>query len=331
MNELALHRVIGRRNVGTADFARGRDFDIRLEGRYACLHDVPGWNQYLAYCVDSARGVVMLVSDGAAAVGARDATFLYEWQRSRARFLLEVPIERVPEIGDASGMSPCFIISSGRTGSTLLVQMLRALGKPVMAEPDSLTSIALAKSTARLDECPPGAAALRACVGNAQLAWGACPYIKLRGVCSNLVADLAAALPSARFVFVMRERRAWARSHGRAFGIRADAMAEVLLDTVMGYDRLTTQALHPALIWYEDLCGQPLATLAAVGETPVNVGAITRVLAAMSVDVQEGTPLARSELSRSRVTEESLAAFDAAWEARKPRALLERHGLHRLL
>jgi len=63
---------------------------------------------------------------------------LYEWQLANARFLLEVPFDILWEFGDARGMRPTFIVSAGRSGSTLLAQLLRALDYNVVSEPQLL-------------------------------------------------------------------------------------------------------------------------------------------------------------------------------------------------
>jgi hypothetical protein len=329
---LRLHRIVAKRKLATADFARRDDFDTVMAANVLAFDAIEGWPNYLIYSLGSDSRTVLFSNSDVPLTSARGVPFLYEWQRTHAQHLLEVPVDRLQELGDASCMTPTFILSLGRSGSTLLAELLRALGQRVASEPDSFTSMATAFA--------PGSGrewdyqqdmVLRACVENVRATWGASPYIKLRGVCSFLSGHLATVLQDPKFIFVLRERRPWAMSHARAFGARVDTMLAVLLQTVSAYDSLVTRGCRPTLIWYEDLCLSALETLQAIDGLQLSATAVDTIRTVMAQDVQANTPLARSELQHRTVQKEELAEFDAAWERCKPTQLLERHGLWRLL
>ena len=152
------------------------------------------------------------------------APFLYAAQRKRARVVLRVPMTSLPAIYGAPDRQarPVLIFSLGRTGSTLLEKIVGCVTARSISEPDTATYLSANKM--RLAALPteereafthyaiapffdlriPGGETAR-CV------------IKFRSQVSGIAAEFAETFPKARFVFMLRERRAWARSTYRAF------------------------------------------------------------------------------------------------------------------
>jgi hypothetical protein len=329
---LSLHRILSRRNVATAEFAEWEDFQRRPGIQIESFEAIDGWPHYLMYSLNPEGQTAQFLDSEVPLAGAREAPFLYDWQRAHAQHVLEVPFARLPELGNATGVSPTFILSTGRSGSTLLGGLLRALGQSVASEPDSFTSFAraLRSHTGAWSE-PLKELILRACLENVRSVWGARPYLKLRGLCNILATRLATVSPDAKFVFVLRERRAWAMSHLRAFGGSLETMIDVLLQTISAYDSLSALGYRPTLIWYEDLCARPLEMLQILPHLHLAPNASEQIRSVMAEDSQANTSLSRSKLRDLSVAPRLLADFDAAWQRVRPTALLEHHGLEPLL
>ena len=114
------------------------------------------------------------------------------------------------------------IFSLGRTGSTLLEKLVGCVTARSISEPDTATQ--LSANRARL-------AALPADQRRALIYYSIAPFfqlripggekarcvIKFRSQVSGIAAEFADTFPEARYVFMLRERRAWARSTFRAF------------------------------------------------------------------------------------------------------------------
>jgi hypothetical protein len=210
------------------------------------------------------------------------------------------------------------------------VQLLRAIDRSVVAEPDSFTSLARAPKDLWLESDSGLETALRACLGNVLPVWGRQPYLKLRGVCSMIGTQVAKTFQSGRFVFMLREPRAWAVSHARAFGLRVDTMVKTLLTTLSAYDELLTRGHQPTLIWYEDLCADPLGTLRSLAPLPSGENALRAIRGVMDADAQVDTLVSRAALRDVKISTAELADFHTVWRQRAPHELLERHGLWRL-
>jgi hypothetical protein len=77
---------------------------------------------------------------------ALEATFYYRYQRENANYLVEIPWiigQRLPP--KRKFMTPTFVFSPGRCGSTLLTKFFKATNTPSFSEPDFYTQICLTK------------------------------------------------------------------------------------------------------------------------------------------------------------------------------------------
>ena len=156
----------------------------------------------------------------------KGATFFYQAQRQRARSVIKVPFDALPE----APLSPTLIFSIGRCGSTLLHKAFEAAGVRTVSEPDYFTQAALRR---------PHDPALRSVIGRAtQLL----PYsvIKLRAECNNAALLIAGGFRAPKVMFVLRDPVEWAASARR---VSRDAspggIAALLRALLVGLDSLT--------------------------------------------------------------------------------------------
>lgn len=328
---LAVARIVHRSNVDRLTRSSPADFESVPTGSFEPLPALRRAGPYLPYCIDFARRRIVFVAGDHPTEGF-DAPLLYLWQRSRAEQLVEVPFERAPELCTGPEPSPLFLISPGRTGSTLLIQLLRALRIPSISEPDCFTSASMRKRTPqRSPMARDERVALRACVEAFRGHLGDMPVIKVRGECCVLVEELLEVMPRARFAFLFRDRRAWAESNTRAFGFKPEKMAANLRECVLAYDHLRQRGLDPPCIWYEVLTSNPVDALKCLGVDASSHAHQLLLRQVLAQDSQQGTPLARAQLGRPGMSDLQLASFESIWRQACPMRQLLRCKLTRLL
>jgi LPS sulfotransferase NodH len=246
-----------------------------------------------------------------AAAAALTSPFFYAGALDHACGILSVPFERLGEQLPPARLRPCFIFSLGRTGSTLLVRLLRAAGCQSVSEPDWFTQLCcLAPQTQRIVGTPMQQFLAEAGVASLATSLGAQPFIKLRSQCNKRPEALLQALTEARAVLMLRRRRAWAESRRRAFGEPPEHIAHILADGLAVADRLADIGHAPHVLWYEDLVADPCAALE--GLVP-GLAKGQNVAAIMQQDAQADTDLARHLLQRANNDQAFAAAFDRAW------------------
>ena len=277
------------------------------------------------YCLDLARQrALCAVTPEANPLFA--APFLYQAQRELARYCLSVPFEAVAQMSWGQGpVCAALVFSPGRTGSTLLSQLLNAAGIPSISEPDFLTQLTDCKRQGKdLGAASVLMAVSRAGLGSLTAHCRALPVVKLRAECNPVATELALGVPEARCYFIFRELRAWARSRHRAFGRSPEHLARTLLQAVRAYVTLKRKRPQTALIWYEDLIHQPADVLGRhfLGGHSLNEAQRHALAKAMEQDAQEGTSLSQEQLAQRRFDAETESAFLEAWRAIRPAALL---------
>ncbi|AIP04610.1 sulfotransferase [Burkholderia pseudomallei] len=324
-------RVLARRHVDSTRMVRPRDFDTALVAQVPGMSDIGDGERYVPLCVDW-RDARLFLSRWDDDCAMTDVPFLYQRQRRTARQLLDVPFEQLEAPGRAARMTPIFIFSVGRCGSTLLSRLLAAVGEQAVSEPDVLTSVAHFDDAAeRAAALPARERIVQSCVAAFEPACGPAPIIKLRARCNRAVDVFLNAMPHARYVFMCRNRDDWVRSSSRAFGDSGEALAELLKASVEAFDRMHAARVDPLLVWYEDLLADPLAALRRIlrarDDLDAHRAAVERALRA---DAQEGSGLSRASLAARTGDAGALAAFDSRWREIRPEALLREHGLARL-
>jgi len=261
------------------------------------------------------------------------APFLYMAQRDRGQVAALVPFAKLAEVTGAPDgeAAPVFIFSFGRTGSTLLGKLIACITPRSFLEPDTVTQLATFRKT--LTEFP---AAMQQ-----QLIWSAiAPFqqthieaagdarsvIKLRSQANGVAADIAGVFPKARYVFMTRDRKAWAKSTYRAFHITPEAAAARLVQGVAAVHALTGMGVDLAVISYEDVVADPArAVCRLMGLEPdADPALLARLRHVMAQDSQASARISRDKTGqKAKGEEEWMAAFEAVWAARRPAAMLE--------
>jgi hypothetical protein len=325
---LQLLQIVARRHLDSTRFSSRADFETQPVTGAPDLADVVNGPNFLIYCLDFERRCVVY-ADNALALQHTGPPFLYLEQRRTANRLAELSFERLDEIA-TSPMSPLFIISPGRCGSTLLVQVLRAAGIEAISEPDSYTNLATRRSLTHADiAIPRERELLQACTATFLRGWGTSPVIKLRGVGCFIVKQLLDAIPDARFVVLFRDRRPWAESHSRQFGFDAVELANVLKQCIVALHDIEQSGRRPTVLWYDGVVRAPLDALATLVAPEVLSHRRQQVLDVLSRDSQAGSPIERAA-ARQRGAPD-LELFERLWRRDRPLALIERYGLERLV
>ncbi len=263
--------------------------------------------------------------------------FLYAAQRDRARLVARIPFASLPELYGPPDRTaaPVLIFSLGRTGSTLLQKLIACVTPRAVSEPDLLTQ--LARDSGVL-------AQMSAQERTALIHYAVAPFSRLRvarakdGRCViklrsqvNLIADqIAGGLPCAKYIFMVRERRAWARSTYRAYGSKASEVVDNLVSWLHDLDRLQRCSVDLSIVSYEDVVADPHATVRRLtGADPArNPLLYQRVSGVARTDSQASHILSRERLAAGRSDEAAwLACFDKFWAERRPGGLLARLGV----
>jgi hypothetical protein len=269
----------------------------------------------LAYCADLQAERVLFSLHGDGLQNLFTAPFLYAAQLRGAASVATVPFEQLESLeGDGPASCPTLIFPPGRTGSTLLAQLLAACGAPCASEPDMLSQVCRFGREDRLRiGLPMEAALLRACLVSLCRMLGPAPFIKLRSQCNARPLALLTAVPWAKAIFLLRRRRAWAASRHRAFGEPAEAVAAVLRQAIDALDKLLGADIPFQIIWFEDLARDPMGSLrACLPASQIEPGAVMRV---MAQDSQLGTAVARDAVAGTAADPAFAACFDAAWHS----------------
>ncbi|KUM04478.1 sulfotransferase [Chromobacterium subtsugae] len=332
MRKIYLRRVSGVTHGESTRMVRPDDFASDIIAAVDAAAQIEDFGRYLPLCVDW-RAERLRYSRWEDASPLSDAPFLYQRQRRQAAMLADIPFERLPELGQAEGMTPTFIFSIGRCGSTLLSRMLAAVGEQAVSEPDALTNIALVDNAEQgRQAAEAGELIVRSCVEALRRACGPSPVIKLRAVCNLAAAAFVRALPNARYVFMFRGREDWVRSYSRAFGDSAAELEALLRQSAQAFQHLRAAGAEPELVWYEDLLADPAAALRRILPHRADLAAFEAPLAeALRADAQQGSILARSTLAARPVADGIVEEFEDLWRQSRPEGLLREAGLARLL
>ncbi|WP_047258476.1 sulfotransferase family protein [Chromobacterium subtsugae] len=332
MRKIYLRRVSGVTHGESTRMVRPDDFASDIIAAVDAAEQIEDFGRYLPLCVDW-RAERLRYSRWEDASPLSDAPFLYQRQRRQAAMLADIPFERLPELGQAEGMTPTFIFSIGRCGSTLLSRMLAAVGEQAVSEPDALTNIALVDNAEQgRQAAEAGELIVRSCVEALRRACGPSPVIKLRAVCNLAAAAFVRALPNARYVFMFRGREDWVRSYSRAFGDSAAELEALLRQSAQAFQHLRAAGAEPELVWYEDLLADPAAALRRILPHRADLAAFEAPLAeALRADAQQGSILARSTLAARPVADGIVEEFEDLWRQSRPEGLLREAGLARLL
>lgn len=260
-----------------------------------------------------------------------DKPFLYGAQRDQARVVASIPLVRLNDLfGEHDPDAPfIFVLSPGRTGSTLFQALLQCVVPRAVSEPDTLTQLAAEQDKWRDD---PGLAK--------RLLWHSVSAfrhtyiedaepgpvaIKVRSQVNGIAGQLMRVFPKAKFVFLTRERTAWARSTFRVFGMSPEDVAARLRQAVNTIDRLKKVRPDVAILDYDAIVADPVGSVEAIIDREVTETERAAILATMARDSQAGTRVGRERTAKTGVDETQwLADFEAAWAKVRPHATIER-------
>ena len=331
----------GAKPVGTAHTALCRvsreDINLVKHTDFACGPGEPiarlpsGLSIPYAYDLE---GRTLLLTLHAGLGGVLSHPFLYGGQREMTRVVARIGFSDLPAaLGPmATDARPVLVFSVGRTGSTLFKQLIGCVTPRSISEPDAITQ--LGDQVAAVPEADRRALVYYAMAPLLDLrlpggADGRC-VIKLRSQVNGLAAEVAQAFPAAKYVFMLRERHAWARSTFRAFGMKPAYAANRLAQALRALRLLQTSGVDLSLIPYEGLVADPHATIGRLmGADPASDPALyERISAAATADSQAGHGLSRERTSRQPAGEAAwMAAFDVAWQACRPEKLVRALGV----
>jgi hypothetical protein len=327
MNEIncgSLFEIVGRIKQ-TRGFARSDDFTIVPDGNSSGQPIRP-----LMYCVDfKAQQVIYTVHDPEDIRVTLAEPFLFLAQLRHAKQILSLPIQHIGRTISNAILRPTFIFSTGRAGSTHLIAMLKAIGRPTASEPDAFTQMAMLPPSA-LERSPNiDMQIMAACVSNLSDYLGPKPIIKLRSQCNAAPERIIKSVENARAIFLLRDRKTWALSRHRAFREPPKRIANILVEAVMAIDRLQHIGASAQVIWYDDLVAHPWATLAKIlMGSPLKPSELdARLTATLAADSQAGTALAQGNVARNQGNEDFMDQFEVEWAAAQPREVIDRLGL----
>jgi hypothetical protein len=259
--------------------------------------------------------------------------FLYAGQRELTRVIARIPLANMPRIyGTINPVAePVLVFSLGRTGSTLLQKLIGCVTPRSFSEPDTWTQLADAGPQASSLAWEERRLAIYYAIAplfQVRLPGGAdgrC-VIKLRSQANGLAQDIARTFPAAKYVFMLREKRAWARSTFRSFGMTPVAAANRLLQAFRGLRQLQHNRVDLTLLSYEDVITDPYGTTALLtGADPAGDPALAaRIAAVAAADSQAGHGLSRQYTARMRDGELAwMTAFEDKWAEIRPEKLLK--------
>ena len=313
-----IHRLnIAARRPSGIGYATAADLELTFDPSEPAADECA-----LIHAADLARERAIFTlhtPDGLSA--ALGSAFLYASALDHATAVSSVPFERLSAPKSRSA-SPIFLFSIGRSGSTLLVQLLRAAGCQAASEPDWFTQICRLTEAERHFIGPAMEQAMvRAGVASLSAHLGPKPFIKLRSQCNARPELLMGPMPGARAILLLRSRRHWALSRWRAFREPPEQIADMLREGIAAYDRLADMGRPPLIVWYEDILQDPARALLPIqpGLT-LDAAAHRRIAEVMKQDSQAGTGLAREAIGPNDDDPDFFAAFEPEWRALRGRA-----------
>lgn len=261
--------------------------------------------------------------------------FLYAAQRQRGRVVLRVPFSGLEQIFGApdQNRSPVLIFSIGRTGSTLLERLIACVTSRSVSEPDTISQLGVRRQVF---------AALPPPLRKRLIYYGIAPFfdvaldkaedarcvVKFRSQANAISGAVADTFPRAKYVFMLRDREAWARSTFRAFKLRPDIAADRLATGVRALHVLRQKQIDLTIVPYEDVVADPVNQVTALMGITASGALRDRLGAVMDKDSQANLRIGRARTAAAHAGEaEWMATFEAAWAARRPADLISEIGI----
>ena len=295
--------------------------DFRLGERTAAGLDETDLRTFTPYCFDYAADVFLLVDTPRQAL---DEAFLYQGQFKHASAVLRIDRasmkERCQAIAGGAPLRPVLVFSIGRCGSTLFSKLSGAAGLSSFSEPDIYTGINPHKTDPRTGDvltCSTVQLAAYAGVPDSRLC------LKFRSASSGAMAQFMAALPEARYIFLLRNLRDWSASFIDKFDWGHDQLYRTLAAADRGLGALERAGIPHIVLNYEDFSAHPeIVYRALTGAEAIPKAVQARLQAMSATDSQAGAGIAsRHGRLETRARVES---FLKHWQETAPPALQNR-------
>lgn len=259
----------------------------------------------------------------------RPRAFFYLDQLDEAVAVRRTPLERYAP-APAPGPRPrrVLVFSIGRTGSTLVSQILAGAGIASISEPDILLHLSQRRTVDELALSPADWNRLYlACLAALETAHGApaTVAIKFRAQSSNRfhIRRLHGLLPEAKYVFLFRDVADWSRSFTGKFNFQAQTLKWLLMENLRAASLLQDLGADLRILRYEEIVRSPGIVLDGLLPPDRLQGIAGDLARIMQSDSQSGmfdkTPPAAAASEQ--------AAFLDWWRANRPAALLDKLGL----
>lgn len=319
--------IIERTNLNSTKIMDNTDFSTVIDH----IIDAAEFKQNALPAVIDWKNSKIFLSDSCSKNKVNTVPFFYQWQRSNIEQLFSIDFSQYKRIPlKTQTVLPIFVFSIGRCGSTLLVNLCKNIGIKTISEPDYLADIKNRLSVNQSED-----EVIEILKWNTNLLseiFGTNPLIKLRGSSINDIDYFAKAFPQSKYVFMLREPIAWAKSNMKAFNDTPEALADYLKRGIEVYDQFIKLGLKPKLIWYEDLIMNPIESLNSIfNDLSLIESGRDAILTTMSKDSQEGSSISKDRLVKIKLQPEALDRFIQQWKKICPNLLIEKYKLDRLI
>ena len=185
-----------------------------------------------------------------------EAPFLYLAQYNHADALGSSCPRTLPA---AVGGQRDFIFSVGRCGSTVLTRMATAAKLATLSEPDAIVALTARRTSNRENDLY--TRVLEATIRSSGLDPSARTLVKLRAQhsTSEHLRRILGSIPNARFVFVFRDPRDWARSMVGHFGLTVDRLMQLYSGAVKACATASAAGANSKVLLYEDMTENTVA------------------------------------------------------------------------
>lgn len=247
-----------------------------------------------------------------------EAPFFYQSQIADAKVGGCVLSTSLHHLFQNRPVTPLFVISPGRVGSTLFSNILKCGQLPCLSEPDVLSSFKIARYTEssptdkqRFTEL------LKLSIESFYAVTGAPRFaIKLRSYSATLIPLLAGLFPHGKYIFLFRNIEKWAVSMVRAFGYDEKVLAWVINQNIQALRRTQAAGVKVLIVNYDNLLAEPEAVIGNVHRYLASEFEfkMATALHAMAFDSQQGTRLERAAQSEKTVNKAIVTSFMTQWD-----------------
>jgi hypothetical protein len=269
-------------------------------------------------CEMSPDGRSVLFADDRLKQLTRGVPFARVIIREQALDVVDVPMSKIGLVGRGEPIAQTFIVSCGRVGSTLLVQLLRQAGVDVLSETELHRQIPELRWQGRISVED---GVLLSSLGARGLARSTSTRIVNKLMSSASLWPESLMQDGDDAVVLWRSIES-ILSSWRRIGGRPDVVTSRIVSTLKAHRSLLDGGFLRGVLWYEDLLGPNFSEVESVFADVLQGIPVTEFLS----DSQEGTIISQSALA-SLTPRYPIAEFRNAWLASEGPALARSLGL----